>query len=312
MQVKILTKGPIISCVIVLLCACSGRSNSTKSTSDSMISSSVSVSDSVQPVEKNSSAVQNSVVSINPAQANVAKSDIKAGQQALLESYPDFITKIENNTVYFKDGSTMVYDDGKTKNFQTLLDDGDIEDMFFVPYDSRITPPPYLYDPGRSRSEALYKKMYGSSSAAVARTLVNVPWFGKSVKFTKVNGAADALKAVAAEIAKYPELRKYIASSGTFYWRTVRGAKRQSAHSYGIAFDIAVPHSDYWQWTNKTNDELKKIQYKNRFPRKIIEIFEKHGFIWGGSWYHYDTMHFEYRPEILRYSELVGQTPAHK
>jgi hypothetical protein len=30
-----------------------------------------------------------------------------------------------------------------------------------------------------------------------------------------------------------------------------------------------------------------------------VEIFEKHGFIWGGRWYHYDTMHFEYRPEIL-------------
>ncbi|MEJ2663631.1 MAG: M15 family metallopeptidase, partial [Spirochaetia bacterium] len=27
--------------------------------------------------------------------------------------------------------------------------------------------------------------------------------------------------------------------------------------------------------------------------------FEKYGFIWGGKWYHYDTMHFEYRPELL-------------
>jgi D-alanyl-D-alanine carboxypeptidase len=28
-------------------------------------------------------------------------------------------------------------------------------------------------------------------------------------------------------------------------------------------------------------------------------LFEQHGFIWGGKWYHYDTMHFEYRPEII-------------
>ena len=34
-------------------------------------------------------------------------------------------------------------------------------------------------------------------------------------------------------------------------------------------------------------------------PHKIVEIFERHGFIWGGKWYHYDTMHFEYRPELL-------------
>jgi D-alanyl-D-alanine carboxypeptidase-like protein len=32
-------------------------------------------------------------------------------------------------------------------------------------------------------------------------------------------------------------------------------------------------------------------------PRDIVDIFERHGFIWGGKWY--DTMHFEYRPELL-------------
>jgi hypothetical protein len=31
----------------------------------------------------------------------------------------------------------------------------------------------------------------------------------------------------------------------------------------------------------------------------LIKIFEKYGFIWGGKWNHYDTMHFEYRPELL-------------
>ncbi len=41
----------------------------------------------------------------------------------------------------------------------------------------------------------------------------------------------------------------------------------------------------------------------NRTPREIMDIFEKYGFIWGGYWYHYDTMHFEYRPEILKKHE---------
>ncbi len=39
--------------------------------------------------------------------------------------------------------------------------------------------------------------------------------------------------------------------------------------------------------------------YKNEIPMEIVRIFEKHGFIWGGKWHHYDTMHFEYRPELL-------------
>ena len=41
------------------------------------------------------------------------------------------------------------------------------------------------------------------------------------------------------------------------------------------------------------------IPYRNKIPMEIVDIFEKHGFIWGGKWYHYDTMHFEYRPELL-------------
>jgi hypothetical protein len=32
-----------------------------------------------------------------------------------------------------------------------------------------------------------------------------------------------------------------------------------------------------------------------------VAVFERHGFIWGGRWAHYDTMHFEYRPELLGY-----------
>jgi hypothetical protein len=33
---------------------------------------------------------------------------------------------------------------------------------------------------------------------------------------------------------------------------------------------------------------------------EIVLTFERHGFIWGGKWGHFDTMHFEYRPELLQ------------
>jgi len=38
----------------------------------------------------------------------------------------------------------------------------------------------------------------------------------------------------------------------------------------------------------------------------LIAIFEDHGFIWGGQWYHYDTMHFEYRPELIEIAKQQG------
>jgi D-alanyl-D-alanine carboxypeptidase len=33
--------------------------------------------------------------------------------------------------------------------------------------------------------------------------------------------------------------------------------------------------------------------------KKMGAIFEQHGFVWGGKWRHHDTMHFEYRPELI-------------
>lgn len=237
----------------------------------------------------------------------VEKEMIPAGAQSLIESYPDFIRGYEDGMLLFTDGTSMIYDDGRKKDFETLLDDSDPEDMFYTRY---VQPedgsaPEYLADAGRSRNEALFKKMYGNSAAAVRKTLVKVPWFGQTVEFTSVNGASEQLKKVQKELSEHPELKKYLKSSGTFYWRPVRGAKRLSAHSYGIAFDIGVDHSDYWLWKNPGSKETSRIKYSNRIPHEIVEIFRKHGFIWGGSWYHFDTMHFEYRPEILRYAELT-------
>lgn len=242
-----------------------------------------------------------------PAEKPAAAPEIPLGAQALIDSYPDFIKGYADGRIIFTDGTEMVYDDGKKKSFEVMLDNSDLEDMFYVPYRKPNGAPEYQEDAGRSRCDALFKKMYGNSAGAVQRTLVSVPWFGGSAKVTRVNGVDQQLRKVYEELRQYPELHKYLKSSGTFYWRAVRGAKRMSAHSYGIAFDIGVKYSDYWLWKNKGANENTRIRYANRFPRQIIDIFEKHGFIWGGAWYHYDTMHFEYRPEILRYAALTSR-----
>ena len=212
----------------------------------------------------------------------------------LIRAYPDLKLKYEDNHILFSDGTSMIYDDGKSKDYAELLDNSDIEDMFSMAYISEGNPA------GRSRCEPFFKKVYGENANTVKKNLVNVRWFGTKVKFNQRNGAAEQLQRVADEIQQnHPELVSYMKSSGTFYWRKVRGAKRLSAHSYGIAIDIAVKQSDYWKWGNPKAKETDPIDYKNRIPSEIVEVFEKHGFIWGGRWYHYDTMHFEYRPEII-------------
>jgi len=66
---------------------------------------------------------------------------------------------------------------------------------------------------------------------------------------------------------------------------------------FGIAIDIAAAHSHYW--LRAKPGAGGHIAYKNEIPWEIVRIFEANGFIWGGKWYHYDTMHFEYRPELI-------------
>ncbi len=63
-----------------------------------------------------------------------------------------------------KDGTRFVIDDGKgEKPFETLLDEPDIGDQFYVPYKPGNAgfPPGVDEDPGRVRFEPLFRKMYG-------------------------------------------------------------------------------------------------------------------------------------------------------
>ena len=73
-----------------------------------------------------------------------------------------------------------------------------------------------------------------------------------------------------------------------------------------MTIDIGGNYKTYWQWARPGAKETDKVPYRNKMPHEIVEIFEKHGFIWGGRWYHYDTMHFEYRPEILLMEKMRG------
>lgn len=212
--------------------------------------------------------------------------------QALMDNY-SCIINFENNQLVFADSTTLIYDDMRTKTQEEALDDADVEDMFREPYQKIEIP---TNDAGRIRSDALFRKLYGSTSAEVSMNLVNVSWcpnnVGQTLKFTRLYGAADSLAIVSRELDARPELAKYLKSAGTMNWRVVAGTDRLSAHSFGIAIDISVEHSNYWRWSKSTD-------YVNRIPLEIVEIFEKHGFIWGGRWKHYDTMHFEFRPELL-------------
>ena len=227
--------------------------------------------------------------------------------KSLVEAYPNFIDRIEKNALVWKDGTRMRIDDGKgAKAIEAMLDDPDLKDMFLMRYPAgeKGHAPEVNFDPGRVRYLPLFKKMYGECrTAGFMANAGNVVWLpskdGKNVKFTKINGAAAALQKVSDELDKLPDpFLKYLRPiEGTYNCRPVAGTNRQSPHGFGIAIDIAGAHSHYWRWSKPDADG--RYPYRNEIPWEIVRIFEKHGFIWGGKWYHYDTMHFEYRPEII-------------
>ncbi|MBB4036005.1 hypothetical protein GGR21_001906 [Dysgonomonas hofstadii] len=222
----------------------------------------------------------------------------------LLNAYPEWITGYDGANLLMKDGSRIPYKETRPKPHPELMNSEDIGDIFTYTYlKGEVKEIPENYDPGRIRSEKLLKKMYGETFAEVQKNLVSITWCPKLVnqklRVTSVNGIDKQLQKVSDELDKHPELKDYLKNAGTFNWRKVRGTNRLSSHSFGTAIDLNVKYSNYWQWDCRCTTEEADLKYRNRIPQLIVDVFEKHGFIWGGKWYHYDTMHFEYRPELL-------------
>ncbi len=225
----------------------------------------------------------------------------------LVKAYPAANLRADGRDLVFGDGARMPVDDGKgEKPFERWLSDPDIADMFAIAYPAGdlAAPPAKDADPGRARNAALFDKMYGDCRKGEVQThLVDVIWLpkksGRRLKVTRINGVADKLAAVSAELDALPaSFDKYLKpAAGAFNCRVIAGTDRVSAHGHGIAVDIATRHAHYWRWSNPSNGGA--LAYKNEIPMEMVRIFEKHGFIWGGKWYHFDTMHFEYRPELL-------------
>jgi hypothetical protein len=237
----------------------------------------------------------------------------------LLAAYPGTLARAQGNDILFKNGTRLPFDDGKGgKSFETLLASPDIEDMFAIGYPlGQLQPvPPLNSDPGRIRNTAFFQAMYGDcSKGEVSRNLVDVVWLpkrsGTRIKMTRINGVAERLAAVSAELDALPErfLKFLVPAAGTYNCRAIAGTERASAHGFGIAIDLSVAHAHYWRWTKPAADG--RYPFRNAIPAEIVAVFEKHGFIWGGKWYHYDTMHFEYRPEILAAARLCGAPCLH-
>lgn len=98
---------------------------------------------------------------------------------------------------------------------------------------------------------------------------------------------ADALKAAFDESYNVPEAWASINDFGGCYaWRNIRKSRTSlSRHSWAIAVDLDV----------KDNP----LGAKGRVDERVVEAFERHGFLWGGNFKHRkDPMHWEPGVEV--------------
>lgn len=160
--------------------------------------------------------------------------------------------------------------------------------------------------------------LYGASTRGqVERSLVRVGLFGRSVTVhAMISERVRSIDAAVAEAARRDEetaqFLKNLGSLGGYNWREIRGTQRMSYHSRGLAIDLQPRRLGskviFWEWERHRNQDWMLIPLERRWkpPDPVIAAFEAEGFIWGGNWDLFDSMHFEYRPELHELSRMAG------
>lgn len=237
----------------------------------------------------------------------------------LQQAYPDHIVQVSEQAIVWADGTVMkVHQPSDETSPHDSLKNASLADQLALSYP--VGPETWnshaTEDPGRSRYDPFFRTMYGASQDEVRRHLVTIFWMPQSfgtqypLLVTRVNGVHLKLQKISEELDALPDaLKVYLKNpGGTFCWRTIASTHRISPHSFGMTLDINTDFSHYWQWDYKKAHKLPHdayvsedvpLTFQNLIPWEIVAIFEKYGFVWGGKWRHYDTMHFEYRPELF-------------
>jgi hypothetical protein len=236
----------------------------------------------------------------------------KSGPEAFLAAYPEagMSIKKDNSGSYivlgkeellFEPASGCPAPDPKSAVDQPLC--ASLAQTYPVGRSGRH--PAVGFDPGRTRNETLLGLLFGKTSAEVVQNLTPVYILGKRLPFNSRQGAAAALQRVGQRleeiVQKNPAVKTYILpTAGTFHWRLIDGTPRLSPHSFGICIDLNTQKAPYWRWHKHSAPAM--LEAAATYPQAIVDAFEAEGFIWGGKWFAFDFMHFEYRPE------LVGKT----
>ena len=225
-----------------------------------------------------------------------------ASLDALVRAYPEFLVSHDGKVLIWKDGTRMPVSDGRTdKSFEEKLSHASILDQLSIRYvRGPLEKPPGLQDdPGRFRNTAFFDKMYGDCSRGeVQRKLTRVAWLpksgGGSVQITTVNSVADRLRAVSGNSMVWARAHEIRHSEQRHVQLPHRQRHRQPQHAcmgrrYRPQFEICgllavEPERRRLPQPHPCRDRGNLREAWLHLGRQVGAL---------------DTMHFEYRPELL-------------
>ncbi len=292
-----------------------------------------------ESIQNNNSIIEESQVNNS---LNIIKSTIKnpifsteSIMKAYMRAYPDRITDVDfrNNKWAFKLYGTWYYwAEGKLLPWNLLPEEDSYSSYSFYNYPKHLPVFQELSNNQKDRIESFVEKQ---ELEPMERNpaLLNALWriYDKKTSWERVKTTfflgfklqihrelLEDLARVEEEIQKRMlvdnELKNFIETLyriDGYNWRQIAETNTLSVHSYGIALDLILKRTNnkavYWVWSKNTGINWYDIPYSNRFspPETFVEAFEKHGFVWGGKWLFFDTIHFEYRPEILYLNSIL-------
>ena len=271
----------------------------------------------------------------NPYQSEHTYDRAEQVMRALLAAYPNQIEKIElrnGDWALLLRGTWFFYADGKMLPENLLGDSSGINPQPFYNYIKELP----AWKKPTPEEAARYKDMANNRSKNPLRRsphffdalwrisnrdeayqrVKTIRFLGKSVNvhFMIMENLALVEEQIRADAKADPQVQVWLNGINTlegWTWRNIAQTQSRSFHSYGLAVDL-LPKSlggkeTYWLWASKKKPEWWNISYNERYhpPTAVIKAFENYGFVWGGKWLFFDTMHFEYRPEIL----ILGGMP---
>jgi len=242
--------------------------------------------------------------------------------RAFVEAYAPLIDSViygEEEVLFALGDHRVHFRDGR------MLDGGRLEraeecDPIFYPYSlAPLTEPPPAPDEIPTYCTDVQEILWGVTEDEIRQhgqrvTFLDHRMFVHELLVAPLAEAERELRRAAVADTAVARWIEDLVVTYSFSDREIAGSGTRSQHAWGMAIDL-VPRSYegrevYWRWSRVFDAEgWYRIPIERRWSpqQPVIEVFERHGFVWGGKWPHFDAIHFEYRPEILIYNRLAEQ-----